>query len=113
MKANYGKNKSNIDWTPKMRKAMNDEINRQIVERSEKYYRAMDIIALYTLHKQFGFGKRRLKEFFDEFRNQYQHLQDYYMMPDDVEWVAEYKLKEAGIDIDEWYRELESQENSK
>lgn len=108
MKANYGKNKKNIDWTPAMRKAMDEEIRRQTVEINEGYYRAMDIIALYTLYVSFGFGKKRLRQFFDEFRKQYEHLKDYYQMPDDVEWLAEHKLKEIGVDIDEWYKEIDN-----
>ena len=92
-------------------KAMEIEINRQIVESEKKHMDDIDIIVLYVLHTRFGFGKSRLRKFYDAFREEYQSLVDYYQMPDDSEWLAEYKLKADGIDVREWNRETEMKED--
>ena len=47
------------DLTAKERRAMNIEINRQIVEADRKYLNNVDAMILYFLHKHLGFGKKR------------------------------------------------------
>ena len=43
------------------RKAMDMEINRQIVEADRRYADDIDAMVLYTLHVHLGFGKEMLK----------------------------------------------------
>lgn len=50
------------ELTAKERRAMNIEINRQIVEADRKYLNNVDAMILYFLHKHLGFGKKRLRE---------------------------------------------------
>ena len=49
------------------RKAMDMEINRQIVEADRRYADDIDAMVLYTLHVHLGFGKKRLRKFYDAF----------------------------------------------
>lgn len=49
------------ELTAKERRAMNIEINRQIVEADRKYLNNVDAMILYFLHKHLGFGKKRLR----------------------------------------------------
>lgn len=44
---------------------MNKEINKQIIENTNKYSMDFDAMILWTLHVCFGFGKKRLKRFWD------------------------------------------------
>lgn len=46
------------------KKAMDMEINRQIVEADRRYADDIDAMVLYTLHVHLGFGKKRLRKFY-------------------------------------------------
>lgn len=87
------------------RKAMNDEINRQILEHDEAFSMDADATVLWTLHKCFGFGKKRLKRFWDYCFREHKRLRDYYELPsEDDGWLYKRLLKDIGVDIEEWYR---------
>src|SRR5574344_211392 len=89
-------------------KAMNIEINRQILEADAKYSTDVDAMILWVLHSCFGFGKKRLRRFYDEFSAEHQRLREYYEMPDDSAWLCKHKLKDIGVDVDEWNNERSS-----
>lgn len=95
------------DLTAKERKAMEIEINRQIVEADKQYTNNIDIMVLYVLHTHLGFGKARLRKFYEAFETEHQKLIDHYQMPDDNEWLADMKLKEIGVDVAAWNAEKE------
>lgn len=68
------------DLTAKERLAMNIEINRQIVEADRKYTNDIDAMVLYTLHVHLGFGKKRLRRFWEAFQQEHKALVEYYQM---------------------------------
>jgi hypothetical protein len=100
--------KAKIPWngTKAQRKAMMDEINRQILEADAKYANDIDAMILYTLHVHLGFGKKRLRRFYEAFAEEHQRLVDHYQMPSDVPWVCDCKLKEIGVDVKQWNEEM-------
>lgn len=57
--------KARISWngTPSQCKAMQAEINRQLIEADREYATDYDAMVLYTLHTHLGFGKKRLRKF--------------------------------------------------
>lgn len=73
------------------KKAMDMEINRQIVEADRRYADDIDAMVLYTLHVHLGFGKKRLIR--------------YYQMPDDYTWLCKEMLKRIGVDVEAWNKE--------
>ncbi len=86
-------------------KALDNEVNRQLKDMKNEFLMDADAMILYTLHKEFGFGKQRLIKFFKTFINDYGKFIDEY----DVEggWMAAYRLKEAtGLDIKELHKEM-------
>lgn len=89
-------------------KAMNMEIQRQLVEYDRKNELELDAIILWELHTQLGLGPKRLKKFFDGFSNALNALVNRYEMDisDDV-WLCTHKLKEIGVDVEDWYRQKE------
>lgn len=93
------------------KKAMNIEINRQLVERDKQYAADIDAMVLYTLMAHYGWKKKRLKKFWDAFLSEHKALRDYYEMnePGDNEWLAHRMLKEIGVDIEEWYKEANNE----
>ena len=88
-------------------KAMNMEINRQIIEADKKYTVDVDAMILYTLHIHLGFGKKRLRRFWEAFQVEHKKLIDYYQMPDDGAWLCRRLLKDIGVDVEEWNKEVD------
>lgn len=106
--------------TAKERRAMNAEINRQIVEKDAEYRDNLDAVVLYTLHVVFGFGPQRLRKFYDKLFEEHNKLVKHYEMEDDDgPFLAKEMLKRIGVDITAWnedreerYRKFKESENS-
>lgn len=99
-----GKKIFGASLTSAEQKAMDMEIQKQIAEYDRKNIVEMDSIILWQLHEQFGFGPKRLKRFFDNFIPTMEELVQRYEMEDsDQIWLCTHKLKEYGIDVEEWY----------
>lgn len=95
--------KSRIPLSSSQRRAIKEEISRQIVESDKQHFKDYDSLVLYTLMVEFGFGKRRLKRFYDAFHQNYEELKDHYCMGDeDVPFICTVKLKQIGVNLDEW-----------
>lgn len=91
MKARYGFNsQSNA--------AMKKEIRRQIAEQEEKYIQGIDVMFLWALHKEFGFGKERLIRAYKAIGREYEAMRQYFET--DEVFPAEFKLRDIGVDID-------------
>lgn len=100
--------KSHIKWNPtaKQKKAMENEINRQILIQNEQFQDDFDAMLLWYIHVHYGAGKKRLRSFYEGFIEEYKKLVEYYQMPNDEGWLARYKLKEIGVDVTEWNKEI-------
>lgn len=59
----------------------------------------------YTLHVHLGFGKKRLRKFYDAFSAEHDRLIQYYQMPDDYTWLCKEMLKRIGVDVEAWNKE--------
>lgn len=103
------------DFTAAEKKAMDLEINRQIAEKDAKYAADIDAMVFYTLMAHYGWKKKRLKRFWNAFIAEHKALRESYQMeePGDNEWLAHRMLKEIGVDINEWYKEVQSNETEK
>lgn len=104
----FKKNKGKIyktELTAKEQEALDTEVKKQIVKASEEYAHNLDVLVLYVLHTRFGFGKKRLKQFFNAFSEEHKSLIDYYEMGDDDIWLAKQKLLDIGVDVDKWNEE--------
>lgn len=87
---------------------MNMEIQRQLVEYDRKNELELDAIILWELHTQLGLGPKRLKKFFDGFSDALNALVNRYEMDiSDDFWLCTHKLKEIGVDVEDWYRQKE------
>jgi hypothetical protein len=88
-------------------RAMDMEINRQIVMKDEQYEMDLDALILYALMRHKGWKKVRLHNFWKDFIIIHKELRDYYQMnrPGDIEWFAHRELKAIGVDIHQWYEE--------
>lgn len=77
------------------KKAMDIEIRRQLAEYDLKHANELDAMILWHLHEEFGFGPKRLNEL----------IKHYEMTDSDMVWLCTYKLKQYGIDIEEWNKQ--------
>ena len=91
-----------------------DQAVREEVLRVDAEFRVdVDSMILYVLHVHYGFGKKRLREFWDMFIDEHKALRNYYQMhsPGDGGYLARYKLKQIGVDVEAWEAEDELPSN--
>lgn len=99
--------------TPDTRAIISREVDRQVREAAKSQTKeianrlcvTIDAVCLWTLHNSFGFGKDRLRRFFDEFNRGYQDMLDFYEMGEDTPFVFFSKLREIGVDVEAWENE--------
>ncbi len=101
--------KARIPWkgTQSQRKAMRQEIGRQLVEMNEKFQRSYDATVLYALHISGGYGKKRLRRFYDAYVAEISKMKEFYETDDIAGWLCEKRLKAIGVDLEEWEKENE------
>ena len=95
-----------VDLTKAERDALNKEIYKAIMVADEQYIRNYQAMALSVLHKEFGWGKDRIRKFYDAFKKQHKDLLHYYEMPDEEAFLCRKMLEsELNIDLDKWDKE--------
>lgn len=101
-----------VGFNAKEQEAIDREIKAQLAEYDKKHMREVDAIVLWELRRLFGFGYKRLRDFYFDFGDAINALiARYEMDEDDAVWLATYKLKEIGIDLEQWEKELNNHEN--
>lgn len=84
--------------------AMRHEINQQILEQDKAFTLDIDTMYLWTLHSKYGWGLKRLKQFYRGVFAEHIRMREFYEM--DEMYPERYKLKEKGIDIEAWFDSL-------
>lgn len=99
----------NRRMTKRERTFIQSSIQKQLAEYERKHGIEMDAMILWDLHVLFGFGKNRLRVFYDHFGEDIGALIARYEDEKvDKVWFAADKLKEEmGIDIRKWAAEKE------
>lgn len=97
--------KANLPITipSKVRKAIQQEINRQTGENVRNLSLNIQALVLWALREKYGFGKKKLLDFQKDFLPLIESLQEYYQAEDanETEFICLYKLKnEVGIDVE-------------
>lgn len=94
-----------LKLTKSQQTAFDNEAKRQLVEKKYEFLKDMDAMMLLSIHRNCGFGKRKLIEIFKSFILDYEKFIDDYQV--EGGWMAAYRLKEeTGLDIDELHKEL-------
>lgn len=82
-----------------------DEATDIVLKRWEEFCKKHDTVMLYTLHKNFGFGAKRIERFYlNMINNQIQMIEEFRSNANDDDThylVMADRLKKAGIDIDD------------
>ena len=93
-------------------KAAKDEIQRQCVEMNAEYEMELDALVLYTLRSCYGFGRTRLRRFYETLLSYRKALHVYYTRSDPkaetgVEYrIASERLSDYGFDVKQQYEEI-------
>lgn len=103
-----------VEYTAAERKAMDIEFRRQSAEYDRKYKEDIDAMVLYVLAEEYGWRRRRLRKFWNAFSKVHKALCEDYLMddPGDNEWLAHRKLNQIGVDVRQWYKEDEQNEQT-
>lgn len=103
MKANYRTNCPK-DWKKIVEREVNEQMSQAIFKEEADFL----ALVLWILHTEYGFGKKRLERFAEEFDKGLNELSDWYAMPTtDQVFLCRRKLKEYGIDVDEIIKKKE------
>lgn len=88
-------------------KALDIEIRKRMAEFNRNNINELDAVILWTLHDKFGFGRRRLRRFYDAFFVSLHELCERYEMKENEQiWLCTQKLKDYGVDIQEWNHDI-------
>lgn len=96
------------DLTSKEREALDIEIRKQIAEQARQYQDDFDACVLYQIHAQYGKQAKALRKFYDQWKVVHKALLDHYELDKpDAPWLFMQKLKDLGVDVEEWNKEDE------
>lgn len=94
-----------VELTPKEQEAVNAEVNRQLVKRHKEFSDDVDYMICKILHDHFGFGVKRLRQFYDHFCEDNYALMQRYEMSDAGTYIAREEMNAIGCNIEEWNKE--------
>jgi hypothetical protein len=88
------------------RKAMDIEIQKSMAEYDKANWMEIDAMVLWVLRTKFGWGPKRLREFYDGFVPEFEALLERYEMdPSSGIWLCTKQLKDYGVDLEQWEKE--------
>lgn len=91
------------DFTATEKKAIDMEVSRQFSAFLSENDVKISAMILWVLHEKFGFGKQRLKKFYDSFNPSLKELADRYQMSEEDQcWLCMHQLKQYGVNIEDW-----------
>lgn len=91
--------------SPEMKTAVKDEVKKRVIETSRTYGDDLDSVCLWVLHSRFGFGKKRLRRFYETFSEVYEELLNHYELDIETPFVCRLWLKQIGVDVEEWNKQ--------
>jgi hypothetical protein len=88
------------------RKALRAECVKEFDKLLAEYNREVALQVLYILRFDFGFGQERLRKFSEKMKEMQITTIDRYEAKDgDVPYICEIKLRDSGIDVEEFLKE--------
>lgn len=91
--------------TARQKKALKEECRKEFFNLLENYNKQVSLQIMHILHFDFGFGKKRLMDFFGKLKQmQAGHIERYEVKDDDVPDICEIQLRDAGINLEEFFQ---------
>ena len=94
-----------VELTKKEQKALDEEINRQLIAKHQEFVDDADYMVMYILHRHFGFGPTRLRRFYNLFIEDHDALVKHYEMADADVYIARKEMNAIGCNIEKWNSE--------
>jgi hypothetical protein len=89
-----------------VRRMIDKDVRKSLAEATDRFFDQEIAVILWVLHEVFGFGKLRLRRFYNRYDKEARRLRAYYEMDDkDIGYLARRSLKGIGVDLDQWKRE--------
>ena len=86
------------------KKVLKEQCRKEFFNLLEHYNKQVALQVMYILHFKYGFGKKRLMQFFELLKAmQERHIEHYEVKDDDVPDICEIKLREVGINIEDFF----------
>ena len=93
--------------TATQRKALREECVKEFDKLLANYNQQAAIQILHILRFDYGFGQERLNKFADKLNEmQIKTMERYEVKDDDIPNICEIKLRDSGIDIDNFFKNL-------
>lgn len=80
------------------------EVIKEWERQNEEGYTEIDTLILWILHVKFGFGKIRLRRYFETYLHEAIEMQGRY--GDSYVYKMQSELKKIGVDVVEWEKEI-------
>lgn len=80
-----------MDLTATEKKALDIEIKKSMADYTKKNLMEVDSVILWILHEKCGFGKKRLRDFYDNFHIAIKELADRYEMDGEERDISLYE----------------------
>ena len=94
-----------VDLNAKERQVLNQKVNEMLIMRHGEFADDVDYMILYILHNRFGFGLRRMRQFYEAFITENDKLIKHYEMPDAGVYIARQEMNAIGCDFEKWNNE--------
>ena len=94
-----------VELTAKEQKAVDAEINRQLIEAHLRFEDDFDYMILWVLHNHFDFNLQQLRTAYDLFREDNKKLIEHYEMPDAGVYIARKEMNAIGCNVEKWNQE--------
>lgn len=83
---------------------MKQELNQHILDLDKQFTLDIDTMVLWTLHSRYGWGKKRLKQFYVDMFDEHLAMRARYEVGE--MYPERQKLKEVGVDVEAWFNSL-------
>lgn len=94
-----------VELNPKEREVLNQKVNEMLVKRHGEFADDVDYMILYILHNQFGFGLKRMRQFYEASIAENDKLIKHYEMSDAGVYIARKEMNAVGVDFEKWNNE--------
>lgn len=93
-----------IDANPTLKTILHQKVHEYIVSEERRLFIGLDTSVLWVMHKEYGFGEKRLKALYKAIFREHLRMREFYDLNDSYPEMA--KLKEIGVDVEAMYNEL-------
>ena len=101
-----------VEFNAKEKAIIDEVLRKQFMEMNEKNFHEVDAVIIYILHNRLGISKKKLHDFYLAFREEFRAMQERYELEKSENlWLYTNLLKDQGIDIDAWAKEVSESES--